>query len=80
MAKMPGSLPKVDILPDTAMCMTSFHPSFSERSKISNSVRASNLAGLPPTVHRNCSERLWLHAGTFLAALENRVGWPGESN
>ena len=28
----------------------------------------------------NCSERLWLHARTFLVALENRLRWPGESN
>ena len=55
-------------------------PPFSERSKILNSVRPSNLAWLPPTVYSNCSERLWLHARTFLVALENRVGWPGESN
>ena len=63
----------------TAMCMTSFHPPFSERSRILNSVRASNLAWLPPTVHSNCSERLWLHARTFLVALGNRLSWPGES-
>ena len=44
----------------TAMCMTSFYPPFSEGSKISNSLRASNLTWLPPTVHSNCSERLWL--------------------
>jgi hypothetical protein len=45
----------------------------------SNSLRASNFAWLPPTVHSNCSERLWLHARTFLVAMENRPGWPGES-
>ena len=28
----------------------------------------------------NCSEQLWLHARTFLVALENRLGWAGESN
>jgi len=44
-----------------------------ECSKISNSVRASNLAS-------NCSERLWLHVRTFLVATENRLGWLGESN
>ena len=37
----------------TVMCTTSFHPSFGERSKILNSVRASNLAWLPLTVHSN---------------------------
>ena len=46
-------------------------PPFSERCEISNSVPASNLAQLPPAVHSNCSERLWLHAKTFLVALEN---------
>jgi len=55
----------------TAMCTTSFHPPFGERSKILHSVRASNLAN-------NCSERLWLHARTFLVALENYSGWLGE--
>src|ERR1700723_533706 len=68
------------------MCTTSFysqlhdqlHPPFSERSEILNSVRASNFAWLPPAVHSNCSERLWLHARTLLVALENRVGWPGD--
>jgi hypothetical protein len=34
-------------------------------------------AWLPPTVHSNCSE---LHARTFLVALENHLGWLGESN
>ena len=62
------------------MCMTSFHPPFSEGSKILNSVRASNLAWLPPTVYSNCSERLWLHARAVLVAMENYSGWPGESN
>ena len=55
-------------------------PPFSEGSKFLNSVRASDFAWLPPAVHSNCSERLWLHARTFLVALENRVRWPGESN
>jgi hypothetical protein len=50
-------------------------PPFGE---ISNSLRASNLAWLPPTVHSNYSERLWLHARAFLVALGNRPGWPGE--
>ena len=45
----------------------------SECSKISNSVRAANLAS-------NCSEWLWLHARTILVAMENYSGWPGESN
>ena len=48
-------------------------PPFSECSKFSNSVRASNLAS-------NCSERLWLHARTILVAMENYSSWPGESN
>jgi hypothetical protein len=48
------------------------HPPFGERCEISNSPRASNLAWLPPTVHSNCSEWLWLHARTFF-------GCPGES-
>jgi hypothetical protein len=26
------------------------------------------------------SERLWLHARTSLVAVENPLGWPGESN
>jgi len=55
-------------------------PPFSESSKISNSVRASNLAQSPPTGHSNCSERLWLHARAILVALENCSRWPGESN
>ena len=63
----------------TVICMTSFTP-FSERCEILNSVRVSNLAWLPSTVDSNYSERLWLHARTFLVALVNRVGWPGESN
>ena len=46
----------------------------------SNSLRASKFAWLPPTAHSNYSERLWLHARTFLVALENRPGWPGESH
>ena len=54
------------------------HPPFSERSEILNSVRISNFAWLPPAVHSNCSERLWLHARTLLVALENRVGWLGD--
>jgi len=55
----------------TVLCTTSFHPPFSECSKILNSVRASNLAS-------NCSERLWLHARTILVAMENYSGWLGE--
>jgi len=38
------------------------------------------LAKSPPTVHSNCSERMCLHARTFLVALENHLGWPGEPN
>ena len=53
-------------------------PPFGESSKISNSLRASDLAWLPPTLDSNCSERLWLHARTILVALENYSGWPGE--
>ena len=53
------------------MFTTSFYPSFSECSKILHSVRASNLAWLPPAVHSNCSEWLWLHARTIF-------GCPGE--
>src|SRR6266576_1706412 len=37
---------------------------------------ASDPFMLPPCVHSNCSERLWLHARTFLVAMENRLGWP----
>ena len=55
------------------------HPPFGERCEISNSLRASNLAWLPLTVHSNCSERLWLHARAFLVSLGNRLGWSGES-
>ena len=55
-------------------------PPFGEGSKILNSVRASDLAWLQPTVHSNCSERLWLYARTILVALENYSGWLGESN
>src|SRR6266568_644063 len=62
------------------MFMTSFTPPFGESSKISNSLRASDLAWLPPTLDSNCSERLWLHARTILVALENYSGWPGELN
>jgi hypothetical protein len=51
-----------------------------EGSKILNSLRASDLAWLPPTVHSNCSERLWLRARTFLVAIGNRLGWLGESH
>ena len=57
----------------TAMCMTSF-PSLQQ-----------NLISLgydfvlsPPTVHSNCSKRLWLHARAVLVTLENYSGWPGE--
>ena len=53
------------------MCTTSFHPPFSECSKILNSVRVSNLAS-------SCSERLWLHARTILVAIENYSSWLGE--
>jgi hypothetical protein len=41
-------------------------PPFGEGSKILNSVRASNLAWLPPTVHSNCSEAVCLAARTLL--------------
>ena len=37
------------------------------------------LAKFPPIVHSNCSERMCLYARTFLVALENSLGWPGES-
>ena len=60
------------------MFMTSFTPPFGESSKISNSLRASDLAWLPPTLDSNCSERLWLHLRTILVALENYSGWPKE--
>jgi len=43
-----------------------FKISFSERSKILNSVRASNLAWLPLTVHSNCSEAVCLATRTLL--------------
>src|SRR6266700_3364576 len=46
-------------------------PPFSKCSKILHSVRASNLAWLPPAVHSNCNEWLWLHARTIF-------GCPGE--
>ena len=46
----------------TALCTTSFHPPFGERSKILNSARASDLAWLPPAVHSNCSEAVCLAA------------------
>ena len=55
----------------TVNCMT---PPFSERSEFGTRI----FAWLPPAVHSNCSERLWLHARTLLVALENRVGWPGD--
>jgi hypothetical protein len=64
----------------TVLGTTSFTPPFGEGSKISNSLRASDLAWLPPTVHGNCSEWLWLHARAILVALENYSGWLGESN
>ena len=49
------------------MCTTSFHPPpFGEGSKFLNSVRASNLAWLPPTVYSNCSEAVCLAARTLL--------------
>ena len=47
-------------------------------SKILNSLRASDLTWLPPTVHSNCSEWLWLHARTLLVALENYFCCPSE--
>src|SRR6266567_8572828 len=53
-------------------------PPLQRCSKILHSVRASNLASLPPAIHSNCSERMWLHARTILVALENYSGWPGE--
>ena len=46
----------------TVMCTTSFTPP--PLAKILNSVRASNLAWLPPTVHSNCSEAVCLAART----------------
>ena len=61
------------LLTEHVIIVAASKPPFSERSKISNSVRASNLAWLPPAVHSNYSERLWLHAWTFLVALENRA-------
>ena len=66
---------------NTLICTTSFTPPpFGERCEIVNSVRVSNLAWLPPTVDSNYSEWLWLYARTFLVTIENRLGWPGESN
>ena len=55
-------------------------PPFGEGSKILNSVHASDLAWLPPTVHSNYSKRLWLHARTLLVALENYFSWLRELN
>lgn len=37
------------------------------------------LAKSPLTVYSNCSERICLHARTFLVALENHLSWPEES-
>ena len=51
-------------------------PGLSSCSIILSGVDVSH--GLPLTVHSNCSERLWLRARTFLVALKNRLGWPGE--
>ena len=64
--------------PHVQLCARPASSPFGERSKISNSLRASDLAWLPPTVHGNCSEWLWLHAKTILVALENYSGWLGE--
>ena len=50
---------------DTALGTTSFTPPFGEGSKILNSLRASDLAWLPPTAHGNCSEA----ARTFAISL-----------
>ena len=52
----------------TALCTTSFTPPFGERSKILNSLRAPDLAWLPPAVHSNCSEAVSLAARTLLLA------------
>ena len=49
----------------SCMCTTSFHPPLSECSKILNSVRASDLAWLPPAAHSNCSEAVCLAARTW---------------
>ena len=49
----------------TALGTTSFTPPFGEGSKILNSLRASDLAWLPPTAHGNCSEA----ARTFAISL-----------
>ena len=51
------------------MCTTSFHPPSENLRKI--------LFRFGTRVV--CSERICLHARAFLVALENRLGWPGES-
>lgn len=57
---------------NTAICMTSFHPSLAKLNL------ARDLASSPPTVYSNYSERLRLHARTVLVALEHYSSWPGE--
>jgi len=53
--------------------MTSFTPPLGERCEISNSVRTSNLAWLPPIVHSNYSEAVCLAARTFAIAFLRSV-------
>src|ERR1700723_200782 len=50
------------------LCSRPASTPLSECSKISNSVRASNLGSLPPAVHSNCSEAVCLAARTLLLA------------
>ena len=59
------------------MCMTSFHLPLANAPKL---VRVSNLAWLPPTVHSNCSEAVYLATRTFaisaVLSLSNIVRFP----
>ncbi len=57
------------------MCMTSFTPPPLAKFYFAT---VRGLAQSPPTVHSNCSERLWLHARTVLVAMGNYSGCPGE--
>ena len=66
----PAYLAQLTNLTTTVMCTTSFHPPSENLRKI--------LFRFGTRVV--CSERICLHARAFLVALENRLGWPGESS
>jgi len=78
-----GSFAKVAYIRDliqpgiciTALCTTSFTPPSGKKYYFAT---VRGLAKSLLTVYSNCSERMCLHARTFLVALENYLSWPGE--